>query len=42
MKTETFEEFEARARAQGLDEVLERDGKPATVLDERASAESPR
>jgi len=29
----TFREFEADARAQGFDEVLERDWAPLTVLD---------
>lgn len=33
MGTATFSEFEAQARAQGFDEVLERDWTPATVLD---------
>lgn len=33
MSTVTFGEFEADARAQGFDEVLERDWAPLTVLD---------
>ena len=33
MSNVTFREFEADARAQGFDEVLERQWKPFTVLD---------
>jgi quercetin dioxygenase-like cupin family protein len=33
MSNITFDEFEAGARAQGFDEVLERQWKPLTVVD---------
>lgn len=33
MSTATFTEFEAQAREQGFDEVLEREWAPATLLD---------
>lgn len=36
--TETFAEFEARARAAGFDEVLERHWPPGTVLDTHTHA----
>ena len=36
MSTPTFSEFEAEARAQGFDEVLERVWRPGTVLDTHA------
>jgi len=32
----TFEDFEAQARAQGFQEVLERNWPPSTVLDQHA------
>ena len=34
----TFAEFEAQARAQGFDEVLERNWPPSAVLDDHAHA----
>jgi quercetin dioxygenase-like cupin family protein len=33
MNTESFDDFKARALAQGFDEVLERDWAPGTVLE---------
>ena len=34
MNSVTFAEFETRARAQGFDEVVERDWAPGTVLED--------
>lgn len=34
MNTTTFEQFEASAKAEGFDEVIQRDWAPGTVLEE--------
>ncbi len=38
MTAPTFQAFEAAARARGFDEVLEREWKPATVIDTHTHA----